>query len=163
MTNIGVRPQFSWGLVLLGWVLLLVAANALATSKGEITGYWVYHDGSAVLAIEPEADGTGYRISIASVLRDHHLQGLVVASDLKRHGGQLRGKILEPLSGHTYRVRLHATTEDRLEVRAYIGVAMLGQTLHWQRLESYREEFGKMLMALPAGLGAPDKTRSTPN
>jgi uncharacterized protein (DUF2147 family) len=149
MNKIGVCPRFSWALILLGWVLLLAAANALAAPNADIAGYWVYHDGSAVLAIEPESNGVGFQVSIASVLRDQHLQGLVVANNLKWHGAQLRGKILEPLSGYTYRVRLHAAGDDRLEVRAYIGVAVLGETLHWQRLGSYREEFGRMLAALP--------------
>lgn len=141
----------SWGWLLLGWVLMLATANALAEPKTELTGYWMIHDGSAVVKIEREQTGAGYRLSVASVLREHTYQGLVLAEGLQLIEGQLRGKILEPLSGHSYRVRMRAAEDNFLEVRAFIGFSVLGQTMYWQRLETYRRQHSQMLAALPAG------------
>ncbi len=149
----------SWGWVVLGWVLLLGAANACAETKAEtkaepaaeLTGYWVIHDGSAVVNIEREPTGSGFRVSVASVLREHTYQGLVLAEGLQSFEGQLRGKILEPLSGGSYRVRMRAAEDNFLEVRAFIGVSLLEQTMYWQRLDTYRRQHSHMLAALPAG------------
>ena len=152
--RLGYREGRIWGGMLLGWLLLLAAAHAKAEPGSdpgsELTGYWVIHDGSAVVQIEREAAGPGYQVSVASVLREHAYQGLVLAEGLQLVGGQFRGRILEPLSGHRYRVRMRAAEDNFLEVRAFIGFSVLGQTMYWQRLETYRRQHSQMLAALPA-------------
>jgi uncharacterized protein (DUF2147 family) len=46
------------------------------------------------------------------------------------------GEILDPNNGKTYRVRLRPSDDgQRLEVRGYIGLPLLGRTQTWQRVE----------------------------
>lgn len=49
------------------------------------------------------------------------------------HGRWSGGTIYDPDSGHTYRCRLELLGQDRLRVRGFLGVAVLGRTQVWTR------------------------------
>jgi uncharacterized protein (DUF2147 family) len=44
------------------------------------------------------------------------------------------GSIYDPSSGRTYRCTLRVLGDDRLELRGYLGVPLLGRTTHWLRV-----------------------------
>ena len=57
------------------WLLMLLTVNVCAdATETEVEGYWVIHDGSAVVQIEREPHGETYRVSVASALRDPHMR-----------------------------------------------------------------------------------------
>jgi uncharacterized protein (DUF2147 family) len=66
---------------------------------------------------------------------DARVLGMTILWNLRRHGGDWDGgEILDPESGKVYRVTLHLTAGgDRLEVRGYIGISLLGRTQIWER------------------------------
>jgi len=61
--------------------------------------------------------------------------GMTILWNLRRDGDAWDGgEILDPESGDTYRVTLHTTAGgDKLEVRGYIGISLLGRTQVWER------------------------------
>lgn len=63
--------------------------------------------------------------------------GLVIMRGLTRHGAEYDGgEILDPETGFVYRCRLALSGDgDRLFVRGYLGVSLLGRTQTWTRLE----------------------------
>jgi uncharacterized protein (DUF2147 family) len=63
--------------------------------------------------------------------------GLVVMRGLTRHGAEYEGgEILDPETGFVYRCKLALNSDgDKLFVRGYLGVSLLGRTQTWTRLE----------------------------
>lgn len=69
-------------------------------------------------------------------LHNHPLAGLGILWNMKRDGSQWTGgQILDPHSGKVYRCTLTLTDGGRaLKVRGFLGVALLGRTQLWQRV-----------------------------
>lgn len=64
------------------------------------------------------------------------VQGLVILRGLEKDGNQYNGgRILDPESGNLYKCYLELEDPDKLKVRGYIGMAMIGRTQYWQRVE----------------------------
>jgi uncharacterized protein (DUF2147 family) len=67
---------------------------------------------------------------------DRHGQpviGMTILWNLRRDGDVWEGgEILDPEEGKTYRCRLRVEG-DKLEVRGYIGISLLGRTQVWER------------------------------
>jgi len=57
------------------------------------------------------------------------LQGLEKESDKEWEGG----KILDPKNGSVYSCYIELQKADKLKVRGYLGVALLGRTQYWYR------------------------------
>jgi len=65
--------------------------------------------------------------------RDQPVIGMTILWNLHRDGDVWDGgEILDPEEGKTYRCRLHPHG-DKLEVRGYIGISLLGRTQVWER------------------------------
>jgi uncharacterized protein (DUF2147 family) len=62
--------------------------------------------------------------------------GLLIIRNMKADGGEYSGgDILDPESGSVYRCKMHLEEDGtHLVVRGYIGIALLGRTQIWQRL-----------------------------
>jgi len=69
--------------------------------------------------------------------RDQPVLGLTVLEGMRADGDRFDGgHILDPENGHIYRCRITVVDGGRhLEVRGYIGFALLGRTQTWNRLE----------------------------
>ena len=70
-------------------------------------------------------------------LRDRPLIGLQVLAGLlpaAEPGSWTGGTVYDPTSGRTYRCALELEGNDRLQVRGYIGVPLLGRTTTWIRV-----------------------------
>lgn len=65
------------------------------------------------------------------------LKGLVFMKDFVYEGDGLweDGEIYDPKSGKTYDCYLKLTSPDKLKVRGYIGVSIIGRTSWWTRAE----------------------------
>ena len=63
------------------------------------------------------------------------LFGLIIMRDMKYQGAGhwAGGSIYDPDSGHTYHCRLELLEPDRLRVRGFLGVSLLGRSQLWTR------------------------------
>ncbi|WP_320823570.1 DUF2147 domain-containing protein [Reinekea sp.] len=68
--------------------------------------------------------------------KNQPIEGMTFVWGLTENGKQWDGGIiLDPGNGKEYKARLRLTDQgERLEVRGYIGFALLGRTQIWQRL-----------------------------
>jgi len=64
------------------------------------------------------------------------LRGLVPTSGA---GSWESGTIYDPGSGNTYRASMNMLGENRLELRGYIGIPLIGRTTKWFRVGSEQE------------------------
>ena len=67
--------------------------------------------------------------------RNQPITGLEMIRNVRRDGNTWGGgELLDPDNGKTYRVRLTPTPDGRtLQVRAFIGISLLGRTQTWRR------------------------------
>jgi len=61
--------------------------------------------------------------------------GLTVIKGLTKNGNEYHGKILDPKQGKLYKCIVSLESNDRLKVRGYIGIALIGRTQVWERLK----------------------------
>jgi len=68
--------------------------------------------------------------------KNQRIEGMTFVWGLTENGTQWDGGIiLDPSNGKEYKARLRLTDQgERLEVRGFIGFALLGRTQTWQRL-----------------------------
>ena len=64
------------------------------------------------------------------------VMGLVIIKGLSKEGNEYNGgKILDPVSGKTYKCFLALEGSDKLKVRGYIGLSLFGRTQIWHRVK----------------------------
>jgi len=68
-------------------------------------------------------------------LRQRPIVGLQIMGDFvaARANRWESGRIYDPESGKTYKCKLSLVSTNRLEVRGYVGVSLLGRTVSWTR------------------------------
>lgn len=68
-------------------------------------------------------------------LQKRPLMGLLLVKDFEFDGDNVwdDGEIYDPKSGNTYSCYMKMETKDRLKVRGYIGISLLGRTTYWTR------------------------------
>lgn len=68
--------------------------------------------------------------------KDKPLLGLVVIKGLQKDGHEYSGgKILDPKHGKLYKCYIALENADKLKVRGYLGVSILGRTQYWHRVK----------------------------
>jgi hypothetical protein len=68
--------------------------------------------------------------------KNQKIIGMVMMKNVKAQDGVFVGdEILDPFTGDTYRVKLKMLARNKMEVRGYIGVSLLGRTQIWERVE----------------------------
>jgi len=69
--------------------------------------------------------------------RDKPILGLVVIKGLSRNGEEYtNGKILDPNRGKYYKCTISLENKDKLKVRGFIGIELLGRTQFWERIKN---------------------------
>ncbi|MEO0437651.1 MAG: DUF2147 domain-containing protein [Pseudomonadota bacterium] len=134
-------------------ILLLFAGSP---SLADIGGEWIPPSGDAVLSIEvgetvdiylqatldPRLDEHNPRPS----LRQRPLIGLKIGSGFQRRAdGWHGGRVYDPAGGRTYSAVLKQLDADRLEVRGYLGIRLMGRTQIWTRREVWHRRVNAML------------------
>ena len=144
----------------LRWVLAALALCLLAASPtpaaadphdaqaAAIVGNWLTAARDGIIQISQTPDGrfegrivggdSPERLDTQNPDPTHHtdkLLGLVILRNLKYlgHARWAGGTIYDPDSGHTYHCRLELLGPDRLKVRGFLGVALLGRSQVWTR------------------------------
>ena len=69
--------------------------------------------------------------------KNQKLIGMTIAKGLKKNGPQYDGgEILDPDNGKIYRCKMKLDeTGNRLEVRGFVGISLLGRSQIWNRVE----------------------------
>lgn len=68
-------------------------------------------------------------------LKGKPIKGITVITGMKKDGDEYSGgKILDPNSGKEYKCLLELDGKDKLNVRGYIGISLIGRTQTWQRV-----------------------------
>lgn len=62
--------------------------------------------------------------------------GLVIITDLKKDDNEWSGgKILDPKTGKEYKCYIALEDANKLKVRGYVGVSLMGRTQYWHRVK----------------------------
>jgi uncharacterized protein (DUF2147 family) len=70
--------------------------------------------------------------------RDRTVKGILLLKGLDYDPDDQQwedGTIYDPESGKTYDCYVELESKDKLKVRGYIGVSMIGRTQYWTRIE----------------------------
>jgi len=159
MTSLSQRTPFAFGKTLkhaaVAGVLLAGAVNAFAQADTPV-GTWQTiddHTGQpkALVQISQDSNGTvSGRVvkglgandqpdrrctACTDARKDQPILGMTIISDMKKDGENWDGgQILDPENGKLYKCKMHV--EDggqKLVVRGYIGVSLLGRSQTWVR------------------------------
>lgn len=126
------------GTLLLGLVPGVVAAQSPAA------GYWLTQDGDGVIEVYACGDGLCARIAGFFLARPWDPSprdyrgvpqcGLPLVNDARPVGpDRWRGRIVNPKNGKVYGLEVRLTPEDKLVLRGFLGLPLLGQTQVWTR------------------------------
>ena len=130
-------------LALMAFALPAMAQSALGTwrtiddddgePKSEIE---IYEQGGKlfgrVLRLLPEGSLCD---DCADQFQGSSMQGVVVLRDMEPNGDEWSGgTIIDPKNGRTYRCKMELDGANRLKVRGYLGISLLGRTQVWERV-----------------------------
>ena len=134
-------------------VLSLFATCAWSQSMSPI-GTWVNEEGKARFEIYACNDKLcGKIVSLKEPLKDgkpkvdennankklqsRPLQGLVFLKGFEYDGDNMwdEGTIYDPESGKTYSCYMKMLGEDKMEVKGYIGISLIGRSQNWTRIK----------------------------
>lgn len=131
-------------------MLLWVAAPGLqaADASSSLLGRWLTEPRDGIIEITRSADnvyqGTIIGGNAPRRLDEHNpdpgrrqqlLLGQVILKNMHQEGDRtlVGGTIYEPDTGRTYKCRIEVIDHDRLKVRGFIGVSLLGRSQVWTR------------------------------
>jgi uncharacterized protein (DUF2147 family) len=137
--------------LLFGMLGLAVWGRASAASP---VGIWYAEGGAARVAIQPcgeelcgrvvwlrsplDDDGCDLqdRRNPDPTLRSRKVEGLEILRGLRRRldGTWVNGRIYDPASGRTYTCQLALDGDDRVRLRGYVGIPLIGRTTTWTRV-----------------------------
>ncbi|TPD70532.1 DUF2147 domain-containing protein [Flavobacterium microcysteis] len=67
--------------------------------------------------------------------KDKPVKGMVIIEGLSKDGDTWEdGTILDPRNGNEYKCRINLENSDKLKVRGYLGISLLGRTQYWTRI-----------------------------
>lgn len=136
------------------WLLILVLITQFGFSQS-ILGKWktvdditgkekgiveIYEKGGYVFAKIVEIFDKEHKnkkcIQCSGEDKDKPLLGLIIIRGLKKDGDEYNGgKVLDPKIGKYYKCYIQLEEKDKLKVRGYIGVSLLGRTQYWYRIK----------------------------
>lgn len=69
-------------------------------------------------------------------LKGKPILGMTIIYDLKKDGDEYTGgKILDPTTGKEYKCTMKLNGKDKLDLRGYIGISLIGRTQTWERVK----------------------------
>ncbi len=138
-----------WPLLALAWLVLPLAPAAAADDQAaKVLGNWLTEGRDGIIQMSLASDGS-YQGKIVGGNAPHRLDthnpdeskraqtllGQFIVHGMKYDGGGRwsGGSIYDPDSGRTYRCKIELLGADRLQVRGFIGFALLGRSQVWTR------------------------------
>lgn len=68
--------------------------------------------------------------------KNKSILGMIVLTDLAKKGNEWTGgKILDPNSGKEYKATIKLNGDDKLDVRGYVGISLVGRTQTWTKVK----------------------------
>lgn len=68
--------------------------------------------------------------------KNKSIVGMTIINGLKKDGNEYNsGEILDPKTGKTYKCVLLLESKDKLKVRGYLGIPLIGRTQYWLRVK----------------------------
>lgn len=85
--------------------------------------------------VESYVEGTsGICEKCEGAKKDQPIKGLVIIEGLQKDDDEYNGgTILDPENGKTYKCYLELVEKNKLKVRGYLGISLLGRTQYWRR------------------------------
>ncbi|RWW98890.1 DUF2147 domain-containing protein [Flavobacterium cerinum] len=137
------------------FTFLFVAVAGIFSVNAQVTGKWKTIDdktGDAKSIVEIyEQNGKIYGkvVEILNPARKNSkcdkcdgadkgkpIEGLIIIKGLKKDGDKYTdGDILDPQKGKLYSCTIKLDGKDKLDVRGYMGISMLGRTQVWHRVK----------------------------
>ena len=72
----------------------------------------------------------------ADQFQGSNMQGVVILRDMEPNGDEWSGgNIIDPGNGRTYRCKMELDGPNRLRVRGFLGISLLGRTQVWERVQ----------------------------
>lgn len=64
------------------------------------------------------------------------IKGMTIINGLTKNGNEWDGgKILDPKTGKEYKCTISLEGENKLKVRGYLGISLLGRTQYWTKVQ----------------------------
>ncbi|WP_239021050.1 DUF2147 domain-containing protein [Pontibacter arcticus] len=136
------------------FVVLMLFASVAWAQKLSPVGIWTNEDGKAKFEIYKCGDKLcGKLVTLKEPLKNgkpkvdennpnkklatRPLQGLEFMKGFKYDGDNKwdDGTIYDPESGKTYACYMKMNGNDKMEVKGYIGISLIGRTQHWTRVQ----------------------------
>ena len=131
---------------------LVNTSLAFSQSADAVLGIWRSEHGSAKIQIsksgdqydgklvwvKPETGSDETDINNPNPeLRSQPIEGLEVLKNFTYSGSGTwdGGTVYDPRSGKTYSCKLYMESSDELEVRAYMGISLIGKSQTWSRVK----------------------------
>ena len=135
-------------------VLLIAIVSSKAQDKDDILGKWMSAHGSGQIEIYKDGDQySGKLVWLKSPTddegkiktdihnpsedrRSHPLIGLEILKkyNYKGDGEWTDGAIYDPKSGKTYSSKMELKSTDKLEIRGFMGISLIGKSEVWTRV-----------------------------
>ena len=141
-------------LLLIAIMAIVYAVPGMAQNPDAVTGIWSSPHGSGRIQIykkgaqyfgklvwikEPNDENGKPKHDIHNPnknLRSAPVIGLDVLKNFKYDDGEwVDGTAYDPKSGKTYSCKMSLENPDRLNIRGYIGISLLGRTETWSRVK----------------------------
>lgn len=69
-------------------------------------------------------------------LKNRPIQGLEILTNFKKEGNTYQGgQIYDPKSGKTYSCKMTLKGADKLDIRGYVGISLLGRSETWKKIQ----------------------------
>ena len=69
--------------------------------------------------------------------KDKPILGFTIIRGLKKDDDEYNGgKIIDPKNGKSYKCYITIEEKDKLKVRGYVGISLLGRTQYWLRIKN---------------------------
>jgi uncharacterized protein (DUF2147 family) len=135
-------------------ILVLFSMNFYAQSRGVI-GKWNTIDevsGKALSVVEIFESNNRIYGKVVEILNPKNrnntckdcpgddnnkpVLGLIIIKGLVKDGTEYNdGKILDPKSGKLYKCYIELENPNKLKVRGYLGISLIGRTQYWERVK----------------------------
>ncbi|MFA6946081.1 MAG: DUF2147 domain-containing protein [Pedobacter sp.] len=135
-------------------LLLFCSVNAFPQNKDLIVGKWlnatgkghiqIYSNGNKFFGklvwLKESLDENGNpkvdKHNPDKELSKRPVLGLVILRDfIFRNGIWEEGTIYDPKTGKTYSCKISLDSKNKMSVRGFVGISMLGRTENWTRIE----------------------------
>lgn len=133
--------------------LCLFLGSMLAVQAQDVVGKWKTIDdntGKEKSIVEIYKEGDKYYGKVLKLLNPSKpnptcnnctgeekgapIEGLVIIKGLQKKGDEYTGgKITDPESGKQYKCTIKLNGKDKLDVRGYVGISLLGRTQTWEK------------------------------